>query len=62
MYITLCELQLIEEQCKRRNTKIKRTVTFDITDGEELHISSVDLSSVNNHEWRLFKTGKPNVR
>ena len=49
------------EQCKKRNTEIQESVTFDIVDGEELYISSIDFSNVNNHEWRLIKTGKPKV-
>ena len=38
-----------------------QSVTFNITNGEELYISSIDLSNVNEHEWMLTKTGKPNV-
>ena len=49
------------EQCKKRNTEIQQSVTFDIVDGEELYVSSIDFSRVNYHEWMLNKTGKPNV-
>ena len=60
LIILFC-IKLIKEQCNTRNTDIKRSVTFDVVDGEEMYISSIDFSSVNNHEWRLTKTGKSNV-
>lgn len=48
-------------QCETRNTKLQRSVLFYIVDGEDLCISSIDLSSVNSHEWKLHKSGKLDV-
>ena len=58
MYINL---QVIQDQCKNRNTRIQRSVPFDITDGEILCISSIDFSKVNDNEWQLDRCGKLNV-
>ena len=49
------------EQCTKRNTKLQRSDVFVIENGDELYISSIDLSTVNNHEWILYQWGKLNV-
>ena len=54
-------LQVVQNQCKMRNTEIQHSVLFDITDEEKLYISSIDLSSVNKNEWKVLKSGKLNV-
>ena len=54
-------LQVVQNQCKMRNTEIQHSVLFDITDEEKLCISSIDLSSVNKNEWKVLKSGKLNV-
>ena len=49
------------EQCERRNTKLQHSETFDICDGDELYISSIDESNVNSHHWILSQRGKLTV-
>ena len=65
IYTYICKhvqnLQVISNQCEKRNTRIQKSVTFKITDGEELCISNIDLSRVNYNEWQIYKSGKLNV-
>ena len=53
-------LQVIIDQCEKRNTKLQKSMPFHVTNGEMLFISS-DFSSVNNDGWRLTKSGILNV-
>ena len=46
------------EQCERRHTNLEHSETFDITDGDNLYISSIDKSNFNSHEWILSQRGK----
>ena len=46
------------EQCEKRKAKLQHSETFDITDGDELFISEIDKSNVNNYEWILSQRGK----
>ena len=54
-------MQLIEKQCKKKNAVIEHTVTFEIVDEEELYISFIDFTNVNEQQWRLTIAGKPDV-
>ena len=54
-------LQVISNQCEKRNARTHKPVIFDITDGEMLCISSIDFSRVNDNEWQIDRCGKLNV-
>ena len=49
------------EQCTKRNTKLQHSAIFDIADGDELYISSIDSSQISNYEWILNQQGRLNV-
>ena len=53
-------LQVVINQCKQKTKDLQCSVLFDIVDGEELYISSIE-TNVNGNEWKLCKSGKLNV-
>ena len=53
-------LQVIINQCEKRNTKFQKSIPFHVANGEMLFTSS-DFSSVNIDGWRLTKSGILNV-
>ena len=60
-YFLNINLKVVEEQCTMRSTKLKRSVVFAITDGDELYISSIDASKLKSNEWILNEWGRLTV-